>query len=255
MAPRQFALSTDTGKSDDSAYSRNDVHNALAKSADTAEMGGHPPRVGRSSVVGLHGSSARLTEIVPSGKQRSCEGLWIRMQVHALAGQQSTCRCNSLRGRMLRIRAAVHTLTPLCAQTSGGTPAATLRPSLPRPLVRIGRPLRPAAHVCPAVCGRLGVVHAAPRSVPRLFLTHLCLPVTQRWVVALPVCGVGQTHHAAAACPRPLLTCTPPCAARSVRAAAVCAGAPGLGPGRVHALPRRHRDLVYFTAAGQPGPP
>ncbi len=146
MAPRQFALSTDTGKSDDSAYSRNDVHNALAKSADTAEMGGHPPRVGRSSVVGLHGSSARLTEIVPSGKQRSCEGLWIRMQVHALAGQQSTCRCNSLRGRMLRIRAAVHTLTPLCAQTSGGTPAATLRPSLPRPLVRIGRPLRPAAY-------------------------------------------------------------------------------------------------------------
>jgi len=69
MAPRQFALSTETGKSDDSAYSRNDVHNALAKSADTAEMGGHPPRVGRSSVVGLHGSSARLTEIVPSGKQ------------------------------------------------------------------------------------------------------------------------------------------------------------------------------------------
>ncbi len=146
MAPRQFALSTETGKSDDSAYSRNDVHNALAKSADTAEMGGHPPRVGRSSVVGLHGSSARLTEIVPSGKQGGLKACGYVCRCKLWLDSRVPCRCNSLRGRMLRIRAAVHTLTPLCAQTSGGTPAATLRPSLPRPLVRIGRPLRPAAY-------------------------------------------------------------------------------------------------------------
>ncbi len=77
---------------------------------------------------------------------------------------------------------------------------------------------------------------------------------------ALPLAGTlwlwPYTHKMLqAACPRPQLTCVPLCVAPSLCAAAVCAGAPGLGAGRVHALPRRRGDLVYVTAAGQPGPP
>ncbi len=61
MAPRQFTTSTDTGKSDDSAYNNDVAKSAMATDIGQAEKGRN------QGVIGLHGSSARLTEIVPTG--------------------------------------------------------------------------------------------------------------------------------------------------------------------------------------------
>ncbi len=110
------------------------------------------------------------------------------------------------------------------------------------------------------LCSHKRLMHTARTSTARLgwfqktsvraafYGTH-CL-----W---LALFGCGGTHHKMlqAACPRPQLTCVPLCVAPSLCAAAVCAGAPGLGAGRVHALPRRRGDLVHVAAAGQPRPP